>query len=284
MSMRSYIFALIAVFCFLPSAVRGEGDWVFKDIDDAGTPISDSFNGYIENWSYSISGSNGSYSGSANAFNEWNIILLGSSTTGTQTVSGSQMEKCTEWRPAGECGCNHGAPDNATASWNFDADADGNANGDANNGDGLSSGSVACLAYAKVTISGVKANSLTVNLNPSYSEGATTVSGTLSVSKDGPAGSVTITTTLGGDVFATNPAADSISDSGIWGPGSLVGQHLKAHGIVKVLATANNGASRARAEANTNITTCSFTLNDGGTHANCCNGTKPHGGHGEIRE
>jgi hypothetical protein len=143
---------------------------------------------------------------------------------------------------------------------------------------------VACLAYAKVTFSGIASGHCTADLNPSYTEGAATVSGTLKVSKSPPVpeASITISATVGADAFSTAPAVDSISVSKTSDPMNIIGQHLKGHGIVMVSAQITNDATSAIAEATTDISECTLTLDYGGSYDTCCDGAKPHEGHGEI--
>jgi hypothetical protein len=193
------------------------------------------------------------------------------------------MQKCIGWLPDGVCGCRHVAPANAIVTGSGSGSVTASCNGDANNAF-PDAGSVTCLAYAKVTFSGVASGHCIADLNPSYTEGATTVSGTLKLSKSPPVPevSITVSTTITGDTFQTAPAVDSVSVSRTTDAMNIIGQHLKGHGIVMVQATIINDATSARAEATTTISECMLTLDYGGSYDTCCDGAKPHEGHWEL--
>lgn len=221
--------------------------------------LTGSNSGNFYSWYYSVSGSGGSYSGSAAASSFNQLIAKATVGTGVQTASGYKQDKMGGWTSGGAG--HHGAPGDAKVTGQGDGTAQGTIHMDANNWD-IDAGSCAALAYAKITFSGVASGSAEINLNGTFAEGATTISGTLSADP-----SVTISTTCSGDI-ADAQGVNTVSVS-LPFVGNIAGQLQKGHGTCSVRARVNNGANSASADASTSIGTCTLTQDYGGSGGPC---------------
>jgi len=233
------------------------GSWSVTSSSDPGSGTgSNSDSSYWSgwDWSWSITGSKGSFSGNAEAHCPGSLLFKPTQTTGVRTATGFEQEKVT-WTSGGPG--HHSAPGNAIVTGQGDGTVTCSVHMDANNWD-IDAGSCAALAYGKIVFSGVCAGDVEINLNTTFAEGASTISGTLSSSP-----SITITTQVASDI-ANAQGVNTFSGTKQF-TGNISGQIQKGHGTCSVLARANNGALASQATADTAISLVSLTVDDGGS-------------------
>jgi len=270
--LKKYLFRLSVILSLsCVSSLAHAGSWpAIEDLSSAGTGTgSGSGSGTDWSTSFSLTGSYGSFIASASASCSPCFTPIGStiSSGGPYTASGYLEKRQPTWNPnpPDACTlCKHAAPTDAKITGEGDADVEGSVSGDANNC-WPTSGSTQFLGYAKVTFSGVYAGGCDVNLNGSFSESATTVTGTLD--SEGKA-SVTISKTITGDQYASGVIANSVSGTNQF-TGNISGQLEKGFGIVKVFAKCTSSATSAAGYGKTNITTCKLTKDYDGTPGPC---------------
>lgn len=211
---------------------------------------------------WSLVGSKGDFTGSANAENTGCLVDY-NQTTETRTATGYKQVLMGNW-DQGTGACKPAAPTNARVTGQADANCSASVSLNANQGYTLSTiGSCAATARAKVEFSGVvDMQSIDVHLNPTFSEGATTIGGTMTFLKT-PEASVTLTGTITSGV-ASHSLADSISRTDDY-DGNIAGKLQKAFGTCIVRATADNGALNTQSDAETQITLVKLANPSGGT-------------------
>ena len=244
---------------------RASGTWGPIVTNSATTimpsPISSSGSGFFNSWDYSVGGGfatpggYGGFTGIAETDNTWNPVWLGNPSVGIQTASGWTQAQIGTWIPdeAGDP-----PPTDAEVEGDGNAVVTGQVHVDCNNGDPLWKGSGAAEGYADVTYSGVYADECQVNLNPSFTEGATTVSGTLSAK---PA--LTISGAITSGVYDSTQTQTCSGTQYFTG---MVALRLeKAVATVSVSATSNTGAYQSVGQSTATVSTCSLELAYGGT-------------------
>ena len=223
---------------------------------------SDSLAG-TASWTWSITGSKGSFTGHANAENAGSATAT-NRTTGTHARSGFLQVLMGNW-DEGTLTCKPPAPANARVTGQGDATVVGSVSMDAGTGfqfNPLKKGFCQTLAQAKVTFSGVAEGSIDLNLNPSFSEKDTTIGGSMSITKT-PGATVNISGSISANM-ASAAKTDSISLTKDF-DGNIAGKLQKGFGEVGILATANNGATDSTADASTSITLVKLANPSGGT-------------------
>lgn len=245
----------------LASCDGGHGWGCIEETDDTNGEAgqSNSASGSNWSWSWSISGSKGSFTANATADPVDSIWSKPTVATATHSASGWIQQRVGSW-DGGTESCTE--PDDGCVTGQGDGTVSCSVHMDANNGD-IDSGSCAALAHGKVIFSGIADGSIDINLNSSFSEGDTEISGTLSASKEGVAGEVEISTTVGSDI-ADAQSSDSISLSEQY-CGGIAGQLEKGYGYCSVMARANNGAYESTANVSTTIDTVDVTGDSGGS-------------------
>lgn len=215
--------------------------------------------GGCSSFSWAITGSKGDFAGNAEAENTGCTIKYDQQ-TGIHTATGFKEVKMGGWDP-GTGNCQPAAPDDARITGQGDATVSAQVHMDANNAF-PSLGSCATNATAKVAFTGLASGSIKVELNPSFGEGDTEISGSMTFQKS-PNAEVEITGTISSDV-ADASKADSISLTEDF-DGNVAGKLQKGHGTVTVMARANDGAKQSTAEAETQITLVKLSHDEGGT-------------------
>lgn len=266
------VLCLLALLSAGDRALFGCGSWgsitTSGNTDSFPDPASNSDSGFGWQWNYNMSGSNGSFTGHADVTFAWYIPTLQNKDTGVQTATGWTKKTMGSWTSGGVG--HHGAPSDAKVTGEGDGTAEATVHMDANNFD-FTTGSNAALAYAKITFSGVCPVSAEINLNCTFKEGDTTISGTLSSDP-----SITITTTVGGDV-ADAQGVNTCSDTKDF-TGNIAGKTQKGYGTCSVRARCNNSAYESSVDASTTISTCSLTKDYGG-HGQCPDLCAQHDNH-----
>jgi hypothetical protein len=179
-----------------------------------------------------------------------------------QHVATGYKQKKVSWVSGGTG--HHGPLSNAKVTGQGDGTVTCSVSMNANNWD-IDAGSCAAQAHGKIIFSGVCPGTVEVELNTTFAEGATTISGILSSTP-----SITITHTVAADI-AVAYGTNSFSRSKQY-DGNIAGQLQKGHGTCAVAADANNGAYASEASVSTNISALTLTVDYDGDSTTCMEG------------